>query len=84
MPKKNGFTALGEIKRNNNFEKIPVIILTTADDPGKITQVYRDAAHYYIIKPKSFPELKRLIYKSLQIISAAGFSLPVKKNFLIQ
>lgn len=66
MPRKNGFAALGEIKRDNNLQDLPVFIFSTANDQERIKQVYRDAAHYYIRKPIKFRQLKQLIYKSLK------------------
>ncbi len=84
MPRKNGFAALGEIKRSATLQDIPVIIFTTANDKERIRQVYKDAAHYYIRKPNKFRHLKELIYKVLVLISEDNISLPDKKNFILK
>ncbi len=84
MPKKNGFAALGEIKRSATLQNLPVIVFTTANDEEWIRQVFKDAAHYYIRKPNKFGDLKELIYKVLSMISENNISLPDKKNFILK
>lgn len=84
MPRKNGFAALGEIKRSSKLQDLPVIIFTTANDKERIKQVYRDAAHYYIRKPNKFSDLKELVYKVLVMISEDDLSLPDKKDFILK
>jgi CheY-like chemotaxis protein len=83
MPRKNGFAALGEIKRNNNLIQLPVIIFTSADQRDKVKQVYRDAAHYYIRKPANFADLKKVIYKALMLIVGKKIPPPGIKNFVL-
>jgi CheY-like chemotaxis protein len=84
MPRKNGFAALGEIKRSATLQDLPVIIFTTANDRERIRQVYKDAALYYIRKPNKFSDLKKLVYKALLLISENNISLPDKKNFILK
>jgi len=83
MPRKNGFATLGEIKRNASLEDLPVIIFSTATKNEMIKQVYKDAAHYYIRKPVHFQDLKKLIYKSLALISDHNTALPGKDSFML-
>ncbi|NBC65643.1 MAG: response regulator [Bacteroidetes bacterium] len=83
MPRKNGFAALGEIKRDASLEDLPVIVFSTATNKAMIKQVFKDAAHYYIRKPIHFWELKELIYKSLRLIADNETDLPGKENFML-
>lgn len=83
MPRKNGFAALGEIKRDPNLQELPVIIFSTATNRDMIKQVFKDAAHYYIRKPANFWELKKLIYKSLKLIEGNDIALPGKESFML-
>ena len=83
MPRKNGFAALGEIKRNSELQDLPVIIFSTATNREMIKQVFKDAAHYYIRKPGNFWELKELIYKSLKLIADKELDLPGKESFML-
>ena len=83
MPRKNGFAALGEIKRNTELQDLPVFIFSTATNREMIKQVFKDAAHYYIRKPANFPDLKELIYKSLKLIADKDLDLPGKESFML-
>ncbi len=83
MPRKNGFAALGEIKRHPEFQKLPVIIISTSSELDTIKKVFRDAAHYYISKPVDFSQLKRVIYEALTLITKKNSPLPLEENFMI-
>ena len=83
MPRKNGFAALGLIKRSDELEKIPVIIFSTASDIETVKKVFRDAAHYYISKPADFLQLKKVIYEALTVIMQKNKSMPLEENFMI-
>ncbi len=83
MPRKNGFAALAEIKRNRAMEKLPVVVFSTASEDEMIKQVYKDAAHYYVRKPSDFNELKEVLYKVLRLIAERNFSLPNIENFIL-
>ena len=83
MPRKNGFAALGQIKRSDKLDKLPVIIFSTASDIKAVKQVFRDAAHYYIIKPDDFSQLKKVIYEALTLITQKNKSYPLENDFMI-
>lgn len=83
MPRKNGFAALGEIKRDPKLQDLSVIIFSTSTNREMIKQVFKDAAHYYIRKPANFWELKQLIHKSLKLIEEGDISLPDKESFML-
>lgn len=83
MPRKNGFATLGAIKRNSDLQKLPVIIFSTSSEQEMIIKVFNDAAHYYIIKPIDFAQLKKVIYEAITLISKKPSPLPLKENFII-
>lgn len=83
MPRKNGFVALGEIKRNSMLQRLPVIVFSTTSELDTIKKVFRDAAHYYICKPVDFSQLKKVIYEALSLMAKTNNSLPLKENFMI-
>lgn len=82
MPRKNGFAALGEIKRSPRLQELPVIIFTTSSELESVKRVFRDAAHYYICKPVDFSQLKKVIYHALTLVTQDN-SLPLEENFII-
>jgi CheY-like chemotaxis protein len=83
MPRKNGFASLGEIKRSNELQDLPVIIFSTSSELEAVKRVFRDAAHYYICKPDNFLQLKKVLYEALSLVSREDNYLPLKENFVI-
>ena len=61
MPGKSGFDILAEIKSSEAFRDVPVIILSTSDDPETIAKSKRLGAQYYIPKSRSMKGLKKSI-----------------------
>jgi CheY-like chemotaxis protein len=62
LPGTDGRKVLDEIKSNEDFKAIPVIVLTSSSDPGDVDRCYRAGANGYIQKPqdlKSFLEIIR-------------------------
>lgn len=57
MPKKDGREALQEIKSNQAFRNIPVVILTTSKAEEDIQLAYNLGANSFIIKPVAFASL---------------------------
>ena len=60
MPKKDGRTALAEIKSHDDFKKIPVIIFTTSNLKDDIEVTYKMGSNSYITKPGSFDGLVKV------------------------
>ncbi len=61
MPGIDGRQVLHELKANEKFKKIPVIILTTSADSKDVEQCYSIGASTYIQKPVSFEGLTEAI-----------------------
>lgn len=64
MPKMDGFEVLRKIKSSEELKDIPVIMLTTTDDPREVEECYKLGCNMYITKPVEFgifaETLKRL------------------------
>jgi CheY-like chemotaxis protein len=64
MPVMDGVEVLRRIKESEELKEIPVMILTTTDDPREVEACYKLGCNMYITKPvdfKKFAEtLKRL------------------------
>lgn len=64
MPRLDGVEVLKRIKNDDELKKIPVIMLTTTDDPREIEACYKLGCSSYITKPLDFSKfaetLKRL------------------------
>lgn len=57
MPKKDGRETLKEIKSHSEFQKIPVIVFSTANSEHEMLKCYELGANSYITKPNSFESL---------------------------
>lgn len=61
MPRKNGWEALAEIKKDYRLRDIPVVIYSTSSEQKDIDRSYEMGATSYITKPYSFESLVRII-----------------------
>lgn len=60
MPKKDGREALKEIKSNDRFKQIPVVILTTSKAEEDIIKSYELGVNSFITKPVTFNDMIRI------------------------
>ena len=71
MPRLDGVEVLRRIKGNEATSKIPVIMLTTTDDPREIERCYQLGCSVYISKPveyEAFVEAVKRLGLLLQIV----------------
>ena len=61
MPKKTGHEVLAELKSDEQWSMIPVIIFTASDAPNDILKAYRLQANAYLTKPIDFGEFTKLV-----------------------
>lgn len=54
MPRIDGINALRQIKASPEMRRIPVIMLTTTDDPREIDRCYELGCNVYITKPVDY------------------------------
>ncbi|TDH23084.1 response regulator [Segetibacter sp. 3557_3] len=59
MPRKDGFEALKEIKEDNDFCRIPVVVLSTSSSSKDIEKAYELGANCYVTKPKTATDWAR-------------------------
>jgi CheY-like chemotaxis protein len=63
MPKVDGIEVLEKIKSHKDLKKIPVIMITTTDDPKEIEECYFLGCNYYINKPVDYEKFVEVIAK---------------------
>lgn len=56
MPKKDGFEVLAELATDSNLCRIPVVILSNADDEASFKKVGRFETHFYLVKALTTPQ----------------------------
>lgn len=61
LPRKNGREVLAEIKADERFRAIPVVILTTSQAEEDILRAYDLHANCYITKPVDFTQFTTIV-----------------------
>jgi two-component system, chemotaxis family, response regulator Rcp1 len=61
LPRKDGREFLAEIKKDERFKRIPVIVLTTSEAEEDISRAYRLKANCYIAKPPQLDQLIKIV-----------------------
>ncbi len=56
LPKVNGLEVLKRIKASAVLKRLPVIVLTSSDQPDDVNQAYDLGANSYLVKPVSFAD----------------------------
>jgi len=60
MPRKSGFEVLEWVKQNAPLRRIPVVIVSSSDDPADINRAYELGANAYMVKPVDFRAVEHL------------------------
>jgi two-component system response regulator len=63
MPKVDGLELLREIKTNERFKTIPVVMLTSSREERDIVSSYRLGSNGYVVKPMVFSEFVESVRK---------------------
>ena len=61
LPKKDGREVLEEIKQNDNFRHIPIVILTTSQAEKDIIESYRLRANAFVTKPVDLEQFLKVV-----------------------
>ncbi len=73
MPRIDGIEALRQIKADSTTRAIPVIMLTTTDDPREIDRCYELGCNVYITKPVDYENF-------VEAITRLGLFLQIVKR----
>ncbi|MDR3405067.1 MAG: response regulator [Chthoniobacter sp.] len=73
MPKVDGVTVLRQIKADRELHKLPVIILTTTDDPREVDRCHDLGCNVYMQKPVSYDGFAAAITKLGQFVALLQF-----------
>ncbi len=83
MPRKDGFESLSEIRQNERYKNIPVVILTTASNPDIIERTFHLGANYFVRKPSTYSKLKDAIHTVLSLDTAQLNTQPERQHFVL-
>ena len=63
LPVLDGYQVLERMKSDERTKRIPVIILTTTDDPREVSRCYELGCNVYITKPVDYEQFSEAIRK---------------------
>ena len=63
MPVLDGYQVLERMKKDERTKRIPVVILTTTDDPREVRRCYELGCNVYITKPVDYEQFCEAIRK---------------------
>ena len=61
MPKVDGIEVLRQIKNDSELKKIPVLMLTTTDDPREVERSHALGCNNYVVKPVDYEKFSDAI-----------------------
>ena len=81
LPRKDGRELLADIKEDQHFKHIPVIVLTTSKAETDIIKSYESHANCYITKPVDMNQFIKIV-KSIEFFWFSIVKLPPNENFI--
>ncbi len=60
MPRRTGFEVLEWVKRDGILRRIPIVVVSSSDNPADINRAYELGANAYMIKPVDFRAVEHL------------------------
>jgi two-component system response regulator len=61
MPKLNGIDVLRQLKEDERFKGIPVVIMTSSNEERDVVESYRLGVNSYIVKPVDFSQFVKTV-----------------------
>ena len=61
MPKMDGIEVLRRMKSDDDLKEIPIMMLTTTDDPREVEACYKLGCNIYITKPIDFNKFTEML-----------------------
>jgi DNA-binding response OmpR family regulator len=83
MPCKNGIACIVEIRKNQDFNNVPVIMYTSRKNLKDINDSYSNGANFYMIKSNTIQGLAEKLKKILTIDWKTYMYYPPKSDFVI-
>jgi len=68
MPEMSGETCLSQIRADEQFESISVVIYSTVMNLSKVEALFNSGAQRYLRKPSSFTVLKNALVKAIESV----------------
>jgi len=66
MPRRSGFEVLEVVRRNGPLRRIPIVIVSSSDNPSDINRAYELGANAYMVKPVDYRAVEHLFQSITQ------------------
>lgn len=83
IPCKDGISCIREIRKNKEYDNLPVIMYTSHKHDIKIEEAFREGANYYIVKSNTVSELAKKLKKVCSIDWRSITHYPPREQFVI-
>ena len=83
MPCKDGISCIMEIRKNPEYDNLPVIMYTSVTSRRDIEACFRNGANLYLQKPHSFEQLKINLEKIFSIDWSRQLHYPPLDQFIL-
>ncbi|WP_018615419.1 response regulator [Segetibacter koreensis] len=84
MPLKDGINCLKDIYNHNLLPTTPIVIWSTSQNMKDIKIADEYGAAFYIIKPTSFSEFKKIIKRAIELLGKPKSERVDKSNFVLR
>ena len=61
MPRVDGFEVLGWVRRQPGLRRLPIVVLTSSEEPEDINRAYDLGANSYLVKPCGYEYLGEIV-----------------------
>lgn len=72
LPGRNGIEVAQAVRQMHSFRAIPILLLTSSDQPKEVQHAYEQGLNAYISKPFSYQEMKVLVKQICDYWLTAG------------
>ena|ERR1700750_1930237 len=83
MPCKDGMACILEIRKNREYDKLPVVIFTSNLSDKIVEECYRNGANLYVTKTNTFNELTTKLKKVFSIDWDDYLHYPPQNQFIL-
>jgi len=84
MPCMDGKQCLKEIRKNKNFDRVPVIIFTTSNHPKDIEECFSRGASLYVTKPNGINILVKILQEIFSLNWQEHLLFPEMRRFVLK
>ncbi len=74
LPMLDGYQVLRRVKQNPRTRHIPVVVLTTTDDPREVFTCYELGCNWYLTKPVEYTQFSEMIRQLGQFLLSGTIS----------